>query len=84
MKYQAVLAASGLVFSYGALAYPKRATTSPLSWATSSDGTLKLSTYTAPVQGAGSPGSTSTWAISVDDTSSGNLQTIQGFGGNYL
>lgn len=40
----------------------------------------KLSPIDAPVQGDGSPGSESTWQLSIDDTSSGHKQTIAGFG----
>lgn len=51
------------------------------AYASSSDGSLKLSSVAAPVQGAGSPGSESTWQLNIDDTSSGYKQTITGFGG---
>lgn len=47
------------------------------AFATNSDGSLQLSSIVAPVQGPGSP-SGSTWALSVDDTSSGYKQTITG------
>jgi O-glycosyl hydrolase len=51
------------------------------AYASNSDGSLKLSSVPAPVQGAGSPGSESTWKLSIDDTSSGYKQKITGFGG---
>ncbi|KAB5571901.1 beta-1,6-glucanase Neg1 [Coniochaeta sp. 2T2.1] len=56
-----------------------RATT-PQAFASSSDGSLKLSSYSAPVRGNGSPGGASTWKLSIDDTSSGRKQAIDGFG----
>ncbi|KAH8811003.1 putative beta-1,6-glucanase [Xylogone sp. PMI_703] len=49
------------------------------AWA-SNGGNLKLSSVPAPVRGAGSPGSESTWKLSIDDTASGHKQTITGFG----
>ena len=58
----------------------QRATT-PAAFVSSSDGKYQLSSYTAPVQGAGNPGSiASTWNLTVDDTSSGHKQTVNGFG----
>ena len=59
--------------------FEKRATT-PAAYCSNSDLSYKLSSIDAPVQGAGSPGSTSTWALSIDDTSSGHKQSITGFG----
>ncbi|OIW31660.1 glycoside hydrolase family 30 protein [Coniochaeta ligniaria NRRL 30616] len=56
-----------------------RATT-PQAFASSSDGSLKLSAYNAPVKGSGSPNGASTWALNIDDTSSGHKQTVDGFG----
>lgn len=56
-----------------------RATT-PQAFASSSDGSLKLSAYSAPVKGNGSPNGASTWQLSIDDTSSGHKQVIDGFG----
>ncbi len=56
------------------------AATTPAAFASSSDGTYKLSSFAAPVRGAGSPGSNSTWKLSIDDTASGHKQTIRGFG----
>lgn len=50
------------------------------AYASNSDGSLQLSSVAAPVQGAGSPGSESTWNLSIDDTSSGYKQKITGFG----
>jgi O-glycosyl hydrolase len=50
------------------------------AYASNSGGNLKLSPVAAPVQGAGSPGSESTWDLSIDDTSSGYKQKITGFG----
>ncbi|EED14243.1 beta-1,6-glucanase Neg1, putative [Talaromyces stipitatus ATCC 10500] len=57
----------------------KRVTT-PAAYASNSDGSYTLTSITAPVQGAGSPGSESTWDLSIDDTSSGYKQKITGFG----
>ena len=51
------------------------------SWVTSSDGAYKLSSYTAPIKGSGSTSLSSTWALQIDDTSSGHKQSITGFGG---
>jgi O-glycosyl hydrolase len=50
------------------------------AYASNSNGQYKLSSIAAPVQGAGSPGSESTWKLSIDDTSSGYKQKITGFG----
>lgn len=50
------------------------------AFASNSAGNLQLSSIAAPIQGAGSPGSESTWQLSIDDTSSGYRQTITGFG----
>jgi glucosylceramidase len=50
------------------------------AYASNSDGSLQLSSVPAPVQGAGSPGSESTWDLTIDDTSSGYKQKITGFG----
>lgn len=56
-----------------------RATNSQ-SFASSSDGTLKLSAYNAPVRGTGSANGAGAWDLSIDDTSSGHKQTVEGFG----
>lgn len=53
----------------------------PAAYVTTSDLSRKLSSVTAPVSGRGSGGS-STWELTVDDTASGNKQTIIGFGGS--
>jgi len=50
------------------------------AYSSNSAGNYKLSPIAAPVQGSGSPGSESTWKLSIDDTSSGHKQTIVGFG----
>ena len=50
------------------------------AFASNSNLNLKLSSVPAPVQGAGSPGSESTWKLTVDDTSTGYKQKITGFG----
>ncbi|KAJ5917886.1 glucan endo-1-6-glucosidase BGN16.3 [Penicillium verhagenii] len=55
--------------------------TSASAYSSNSAGTYKLTSITAPVQGAGDPGSSSTWKLTIDDTSSGYKQTIVGFGG---
>ncbi|KAJ5730576.1 beta-1-6-glucanase [Penicillium malachiteum] len=67
-----------LGFAAGSYALEKRASAS--AYSSNSAGTYKLSSITAPVQGAGDPGSSSTWKLSIDDTSSGYKQTIVGFG----
>lgn len=79
MKYQAVLVAELLTFVFSA---GVEGVSSSASWATSSDGVYKLSSFDAPVKGAGDPGGASTWALQVDDTSSGHKQSITGFGGS--
>ncbi|KAI1327740.1 glycoside hydrolase family 30 protein [Xylariaceae sp. FL0255] len=66
-----------------ALAAPteeKRTVTTAAAYASSSDGVYKLSSWQAPVQGTGSPGSYSTWSFTVNDGSSGYKQTVKGFG----
>ena len=73
---------SALVFlGLAALTYAseKRAA-SASAYCSNSAGNYKLSSISAPVQGAGDPGSSSTWKLSVDDSSSGHKQTIVGFG----
>lgn len=50
------------------------------AYSSNSAGNYKLSSIDAPVQGAGSPGSSSTWNLTVDDSSNGHKQTIVGFG----
>lgn len=72
-----------LLASYFAIAHGysiQRRATTPAAYCSNSDGTYNLSSITAPVEGAGSPGSESTWELSIDDTSSGYKQTITGFG----
>jgi glucan endo-1,6-beta-glucosidase len=54
--------------------------TTPAAYITSSDGTYKLSSWSAPVSGAGTPNGESTWILDVDDTASGRKQQITGFG----
>ena len=74
------LLASQAAFSYSLPRLSRRANT-PSAVASSSDGANKLSDYTAPVSGAGDPGSiTSTWKFSLDDSSAGHKQTVNGFG----
>lgn len=75
-----ILAAlAGHVALTGGHAIHKRVTT-PAAYASNSDGSYALTPIAAPVQGAGSPGSESTWQLTIDDTSSGYKQTITGFG----
>jgi glucosylceramidase len=56
------------------------ARTLPQAFASNSAGTYKLSAVAAPVRGTGSPGSSSTWKLSINDQASGHKQTIAGFG----
>ncbi|KAG0645223.1 hypothetical protein D0Z07_8804 [Hyphodiscus hymeniophilus] len=82
--YASLLAYLAVHVSLGA-ALPAESNFSPrqagaTAFASNSGGNLKLSSVAAPVQGAGSPGST-TWDLSIDDTSSGYKQKITGFGG---
>lgn len=50
------------------------------AYCSNSDLSYALSSIPAPVQGAGSPGSESRWALTIDDTSTGYKQSITGFG----
>ncbi|CEJ57397.1 Putative Beta-1,6-glucanase [Penicillium brasilianum] len=61
-------------------AAPEKRAGSASAYSSNSAGNYKLSSVAAPVQGSGSPGSESTWKLSIDDTSSGHKQTIVGFG----
>ncbi|KAI1259002.1 glycoside hydrolase family 30 protein [Xylariaceae sp. FL1019] len=56
------------------------AMTAAAAYASSSDLAYKLSSVAAPVKGAGSPGSYSTWTFTVNDGASGHKQTVKGFG----
>lgn len=58
----------------------RRAVTSSSATVSSNDGKNKLNTTTAPVKGNGNPNGASQWSISMDDTSTGYLQAIDGFG----
>ncbi|KAJ5549383.1 glucan endo-1-6-glucosidase BGN16.3 [Penicillium frequentans] len=69
------------LLSLTAVSYALEKRASASAYSSNSAGNYKLSSITGPVQGAGDPGSTSTWQLSVDDTSSGHKQTIVGFGG---
>ncbi|CAJ2504656.1 Uu.00g120500.m01.CDS01 [Anthostomella pinea] len=54
------------------------------AFCSSSDFTYKLSPISAPVSGAGgnsTGNATSTWSLTVDDTSAGHKQTVKGLGG---
>lgn len=57
----------------------KRVTT-PEAYCSNSDGSYKLSSIAAPVEGAGSAGSEAKWDLTIDDTSSGYKQSVTGFG----
>ncbi|OOF90360.1 glycoside hydrolase family 30 protein [Aspergillus carbonarius ITEM 5010] len=61
-------------------ASPGKRATDATAYCSNSAGNYKLSSITAPVQGSGSPGSESTWKLTIDDTSSGHKQSITGFG----
>ncbi|KAI4592769.1 Endo-1,6-beta-D-glucanase neg1 [Pestalotiopsis sp. 9143b] len=50
------------------------------AYISSSDRKYNVSTWEAPVSGAGTPGDSSTWSLSVDDTASGHKQVVTGFG----
>ncbi|KAK4140741.1 glycoside hydrolase family 30 protein [Dichotomopilus funicola] len=71
----AILAAAPTVWAAATL----RARASPQAFASSSDGSHKLSEIDAPVSGTGDAGGASTWKLSVKDQS-GKKQTITGFG----
>lgn len=63
-----------------AYAMPLETRADAAAYCTNSDLTYKLSSIAAPVQGSGNAGSSSTWALTVDDTGNGNRQSITGFG----
>ena len=68
------------VASAGPLALKPRQS-SAQAFASSSDLSLKLSSYNAPTLNGGNQGSvTKTWQLTVDDTDSGKKQSITGFG----
>lgn len=71
----ALLAASQLV---SGSVLKDRATTS--AYVSSSDRKYNLTAWSAPVSGAGTPGSESTWQLSIDDSASGYKQVVTGFG----
>lgn len=50
------------------------------SWTTSSDGSSQLASQDAPVSGAGNANGARGWTLTVDDSSAGVKQTINGFG----
>lgn len=81
----ASLVAVGLPVSSHGRTVSKRSVSSAQAWVSSNDGTYQLGNYTAPTQGgsSGSSSSSSTWNLTVDDTSSGHKQTIDGFGGMF-
>ncbi|KAI1177052.1 glycoside hydrolase family 30 protein [Nemania sp. FL0916] len=75
----------GLLTASQALAAPSASTikgraAAPAAYVTTSDLSHKLSSAAAPVSGKGTGGS-STWDLTIDDTSSGHKQTLIGFGG---
>jgi O-glycosyl hydrolase len=72
----AILAAQAI----GCSALGTRQSTTAQAFCSSSDRVYNLSPFSAPVSGAGSPGSESTWALSIDDTASGYKQKVTGFG----
>jgi glucosylceramidase len=81
----ASLVAVGLPVSSHGRTVSKRSVSSAQAWVSSNDGSYQLGNYTAPTQGSsGTSSSTSTWNLTVDDTSSGHKQTIDGFGGTLL
>lgn len=58
-----------------------RSHAAPQAFASSLDNVYQLSAFTAPTLGAGNQGNiTSTWGLTVDDTASGYMQTMDGFG----
>jgi glucan endo-1,6-beta-glucosidase len=50
------------------------------AYVSSSDRKYNVSSWEAPVSGAGTPGNSSTWNLSFDDTASGHKQVVTGFG----
>lgn len=61
----------------GAVVKPRA---SASSYCSSSDRVYNLSSFDTPVSGAGTPNGMSTWKLTVDDTSAGYKQSIDGFG----
>lgn len=59
---------------------PVERSSTPYAVASNGDGSLALSSVSAPVSGHGSPGSESTWELYVDNSGSGIKQTITGIG----
>lgn len=74
----AVLASSQV--ACGSAAHARRSTSTTQAYCSSSDRKYNLTSWDAPVSGSGTPGDSSTWKLSVDDTASGHKQTVTGFG----
>jgi glucan endo-1,6-beta-glucosidase len=73
----AVLAGSQLAHGSAATV---RSVSGAQAFCSSSDRKYNLSSWDAPVSGSGTPGSSSTWKLSIDDTASGHKQVVTGFG----
>lgn len=71
------LAFSSICFGLPSL---ERRQNGPAAFVSSADGQYKLSPGTSPIEGAGNPGSASTWKLNVDDTAAGRKQQVTGFG----
>ncbi|KAI1846366.1 hypothetical protein JX266_007571 [Neoarthrinium moseri] len=50
------------------------------AFCSSSDRRYNVSSWDAPVSGPGTPGSSSTWKLTIDDTTAGHKQKVTGFG----
>lgn len=68
-----------LIFPILSYASPAKRAASASAYC-SNGNNYQLSSIPPPVQGNGSPGSESTWQLTVDDTSTGYKQSIVGFG----
>lgn len=80
LSHLAIVAAAllGLSVSTASPVEPRDSTAS--AYCSSSDGTYALTSFDAPVSGAGDANGMSTWTLYVNDTSSGYKQKITGFG----
>jgi len=76
----AAVALAGFAASVSAAPGLKGRAADAQAFCSSQDGTYKLSPFSAPVQGPGTPGNTGTWKLDIDDTPSGYKQKVTGFG----
>lgn len=82
MLFSVLALLAGRAFAAPSPSSIKVSLASAQAFASTSDLTYKLTVVDAPVSGTGSPGGTSQWSLSIDDTTAGYKQTINGFGGS--